>query len=51
MYSAVKNHKAAGNNDITGKMLQSGGKKLEAWLTRICKIVSRNEKAPENWKE
>ena len=25
-------------------MLKSGGKKLEEWLTRICKIVWKNEK-------
>ena len=47
----LKNHKAAGYDDITGEMLKSGGKKLEEWLTRICKIVWKNEKPPEDWKK
>ena len=40
----LKKHEVAGYDDITVEILESGGQKLEEWLTRICKIVSKNEK-------
>ena len=48
----LKNNKAAGYDATPGEMLQSGEKKLEEWLTRICIIVWNNDKnAPEAWKK
>ena len=43
----LKNHKAAGYNDITGGMLKSGGEKLEEWITRIYKIERKKNPKTE----
>ena len=50
MIDKLKNHKAAGVDEICAEVLKGGGESVTAWLHKIIAGVWATEKAPTEWK-
>ena len=51
MIEKLKNHKAAGIDEIPAEVLKWGGKSITAWLHEIILGVWESERAPAEWKQ
>ena len=46
----LKNGKAAGKDEITGKMIKGGGDRVVDWIWRLCNMAFENGVVPEDWR-
>ena len=46
----LKNGKAAGKDEITGKIIKGGSDKVVDWIWRLSNIVYESSVVPEDWR-
>ena len=46
----LKNGKAAGKDEITGKVVKDGDNRVVNWIWRLCNMTFESGAVPEDWK-
>ena len=46
----LKNGKAAGKDEVTGKMIKGEGNRVVDWICRLCNMAFRSGVVPQDWR-